>query len=513
MEASKDTSKQLLKTIGKLISDLRDERGITQTEFAKQLGTTQSAVARMERGEQNLSTGMLSKISNALDRDILQVANGSLNIKINGGKKLSGTITTKTSKNGAMGLLAASLLNRNTTTLKNVPRIEEVNRMLEIFESLDIGVKWIGNDLEIKPPKKLSMAKLDKKAAEKTRSIIMLIGPLIHHFDNFELPQPGGCKLGSRTVRPHFYALENLGVKIKATTSSYVVTHKKLKASEIVLYESGDTVTENAIMAAALVPGTTTIKYASANYMGQEVCHFLEELGVKIEGIGTTTITVHGVEEINKPVTYHLMEDPIEVMFFLATSIVTESHITIKRCPIDFLEIELLKLEKMGFKYKKTARYKALNGKTDLVDIETFPSKLTAPEEKIHPSVYPGLNMDNLPFFTIIAAMAKGTTLIHDWAYEKRLVHFKDLEKLGVDVVMADQHRLFITGPTKLEATEVICPPALRPGAVILIGMLGAHGTSILRNIYSINRGYEDIVNRLNKLGAKITIMRDNSGQ
>lgn len=506
---SKDTSKDMIKTIGRLIADLREERGITQAQLAKQLGTTQSAVARMERGEQNLSTGMLAKMSDALEKDILRVSDGSLNIKIEGGRQLSGSVVTKTSKNGAMGLLAASLLNRGTTTLKRMPRIEEVNRVLEVFDSLGIHTKWHGDDLEIKMPKVLKIKNLDKTAAEKTRSIIMLIGSLIHHFNNFALPQPGGCKLGSRTVRPHFYALENFGVKIKATSTAYEVTHKKLKASEIVLYESGDTVTENAIIAAALIPGTSVIKYASANYMGQEVCHFLEALGVKIEGIGTTTITVHGVASIDKNIFYELTEDPIEVMFFLATAIVTKSNITIKRCPIDFIEIELLKLEKMGFKYKKSARYKAANGKTDLVDIETFPSKLTAPEEKIHPSVYPGLNMDNLPFFTIIATQATGTTLIHDWAYEKRLIHFRDLDKLGADVVLADQHRLFITGPTKLQPAEVICPPALRPGAVILIGMLGAEGTSILRNIYSINRGYEDIVNRLNKLGAKISIIRN----
>ncbi len=504
-----DTTKQIQKALGSLVRNIREEKNITQADFAKKLGTTQSAVARMENGEQNLSTAMLEKISETLKRDLVHISDGALNIKIEGGHPLSGEITTKTSKNGAMGLLAASLLNKGTTILKNVPKIEEVNRMVEVFESIGISMKWRGNDLEINPPEKLSLEKLNKDSASKTRSIVMLIGPLIHHLNNFSLPEPGGCKLGSRTVRPHFYALENLGVDIKATSNSYEISYKKLKPAEIILYESGDTVTENAIIAAAGIPGKTVIKYASANYMGQEVCHFLEELGVKIEGIGTTTITVHGQSDINKSVTYSLSEDPIESMFFIAVAIVTNSNITIKRCPIDFLEIELLKLEKMGFKYKKSKRYKANNGKTDLVDIETFPSKLKALEEKIHPNVYPGLNMDNLPFFTVIATQAKGMTLIHDWVYEKRAIYFKDLEKLGADILLADQHRLFIKGPTELKPAEVICPPALRPGAVILIGMLGAKGTSILRNIYSINRGYEDIVERLNSIGAKIRILRE----
>lgn len=498
-----------LSTIGSLIQRLREEKGITQKEFGMLLGTTQSAVARIEKGEQNLSTEMLSKISSALRKDIVNISTGALNVEIEGGHKLSGEVTTKTSKNGAMGLLAASLLNQGKTVLKNVPKIEEVFRMIEVFESLGVSTRWINHDLEIKPPKKFKLNEIDREAAEKTRSIIMLIGPLVHYLNKFKLPQAGGCKLGSRTVKPHLYALEKLGVNIKTTESHYEVEVNKLKPAEIVLYEAGDTVTENTIIAAAGIPGKTVIKYASANYMGQEVCFFLEKLGVKIEGIGTTTITVHGKENINESVDYSVSEDPIESMFFLTAAILTNSSITIKRCPVDFLEIELLKLEKMGFKYKITKKYLAENGRTKLVDIKTFPSKLIALEEKIESRPYPALNIDNLPFFAVIATQAKGTTFIHDWVYEKRAIHYKELDKLGAETLLADPHRIYITGPTKLKAAEVICPPALRPAAIILIGMLGASGRSVLRNIYSINRGYEDIIRRLNDLGAKIKILRD----
>lgn len=431
----------------------------------------------------------------------------AINIEIEGGQELSGTVVTKTSKNGAMGLLAASLLNQGQTTLKNVPKIEEVFRMIEVFKSIDISVEWSGNDLIIQPPKEFAMSKIDKVAAERTRSIIMLIGPLIHFLKSFTLPQAGGCKLGSRTVKPHLFALEKLGVDIKTTDNAYEITHNALTPAEIVLYETGDTVTENAIIAAARIPGTTVIKYASANYMGQEVCFFLEKLGVKIEGIGTSTLTVHGMAEINSPVTYELSEDPIESMFFIAAAILTKSSIVIERCPIDFLEVELLKLEKMGFKYEILKKYKSLNGRTNLVDIKTYPSELTALEEKIEAKPYPALNIDNLPFFAVIATQVKGTTFIHDWVYEKRAIQYKELDKLGAESYLADPHRIYFTGPTKLKAAEVICPPALRPAAIVLIGMLGAQGTSVLRNIYSINRGYEDIVRRLNNLGAKIKIL------
>lgn len=506
-----------LASIGIVIEQMRKDRGMTQEEFAKAVGTSQSAIARIEKGEQNLSIEMFSKMSAALNRDIMSVSTGAINVEIIGGKPLSGKIVVQTSKNGAMGLLAASLLNHGRTLLKNVPRIEEVHRMIEVLESIGVNIKWIGHDLEIKPPKKISIENMNTAAAERTRSIIMLIGPLIHHFSSFKLPQAGGCKLGSRTVKPHLFALENFGVKIDTTHDAYEVTRvggKKgagnaLHAAEIVLYESGDTVTENAVIAAAGIPGTTVIKYASANYMGQEVCFFLEKLGVKIEGIGTTTLTVHGKANISADVEYAVSEDPIEAMFFLAVAVLTKSHITIERCPIDFLELELLRLEKMGFKYKIARRYKALNGQTNLVDIETFPSKLVALEDKIESRPYPGLNIDNLPFFAVIATQAEGTTFIHDWVYEKRAIHYKELDKLGADTLLADPHRIYITGPTKLRSAEVICPPALRPAAIILIGMLGAEGTSVLRNIYSINRGYEDIVKRLNSIGARIRILHD----
>lgn len=428
--------------------------------------------------------------------------------QIQGGQKLHGTVVTKTSKNGAMGIICASLLNKGQTIIKNVPRIEEVFRMVEVLESIGVSIKWNNSDLEILPGK-ISLENIRTESAEKTRSIIMLIGSLIHHFKKFSLPQSGGCKLGARTVTPHLFALENFGVKIISRAKSYAVSATKLKPAEFALYESGDTVTENALMAAALIPGETKIKFASANYMVQDLCFFLEDLGVKIEGVGTNTLTVHGLKEINKSITYFLGEDPIDTMFFLASAITTNSSIKIKRCPIDFLEIELLKLRKMNFNYRLSKVYKGLNKRINLVDINTYASKLMALPDKIEAHPYPGLNIDNLPFFAVIATQAKGQTLIHDWIYEKRAIHYKELDKLGAETVLADPHRFFVTGKTELRPTEIICPPALRPAAIILIGMLGAKGKSILRNVYSINRGYEEIATRLNTLGAKIEILKD----
>lgn len=497
------------KNIGERVADLREAAGLTQTDLARKLKTTQSAVARLEGGKQNVSTDTLKKLSRALGRNLLTVSPGSLNLHIEGGTKLSGVIETNTSKNGAVALLCAALLNQGKTTLRHMPRIEEVHRIIEVLQSIGVSVVWKENDVVITPPPKFDLAKIDKEAAHKTRAIIMFIGPLMHKMSTFSLPQSSGCKLGSRTVRPHFFALEKFGVEIETTDETYEVTAKPKAADEVVLYESGDTVTENALLAAALTPTETIIKYASANYMVQEVCAFLEVCGVKIEGIGTTTLKVKGIKEINADIEYTLSEDPTDSMFFLAAAAVTDSSIKITRCPIDFLELELLTLEKMGFRYKQSRPYFSHNGLTRLVDIETKPSKLIAPPEKVHSRPYPGLNADNLPFFAVIATQAEGQTLIHDWMYEKRALYFTELDKLGADTALADPHRIYISGKTKLRAAELVCPPALRPATILLIAMLGATGVSVLRNIYSINRGYEKLVERLNSIGAKVEYLEE----
>lgn len=428
--------------------------------------------------------------------------------QINGGKKLKGSIKTNYSKNGALGLFCASLLNKNITTLHGIPRIEEIARIIEIFESIGVKVEWIEkNSVKITPPKKFKLNNIDAGASARIRSILMMIGSLIHHEKSFKIPHAGGCKMGQRTIAAHRYGLESLGVKILTKESCYEIKSEKLKPADIVMYEASDTATENLLIASALIPGKTTLCFTPPNYQVQEVCFFLEKCGVKIEGIGTTTLTIHGIKEINKPIEYHNSEDPIESMMFISAAIVTNSTLTITRCPIDFLAVEMLKLEKMGLKYRKSKLYKAENEHTNLVDITVFPSKLSSLGDKIHASAYPGINTDNLPFFVPIATKAKGSTLIHDWMWENRAIYFTELNKLGANVVLADQHRVFVNGPTELKGNQVVCPPALRPAMIVFVAMLGAKGTSILRNVYSINRGYEDVAKRLNDIGADITLL------
>jgi len=435
-----------------------------------------------------------------------------MNYRITGGKKLSGTVTTNTSKNASVALLAASLLNKGTTTLKHVPRIEEVKRLIEVLESMGATVVWDeAGDVHISTPNTLSLQHLNRAAAERTRSIAMFIGPLAHRFSSFDLPAPAGCDLGKRSLGVHIDALRQLGIVVTGNEHkhTYHVEVGDPPASggrrEIVMYEASDTGTENVLMAASLIPGETCIKFASSNYMVQDLCVFLESLGVRIEGIGTSTLTVHGRSEIETDVVGYPTEDPIEAMFFAALAATTGSTLNLKRVPIDFMELELTTLGQMGLSYEKGAPYLGANGHTLLADVVIKESALHAPPEKIAARPYPGINMDNLPFFVPVATQAAGETMIHDWVYEGRARYYLLMQELGATMQQLDPHRVVIVGPTPLHAAHLEAPPALRPATLLLIGMLAAEGESILKNVYPINRGYENLHERLCALGASVS--------
>jgi UDP-N-acetylglucosamine 1-carboxyvinyltransferase len=425
--------------------------------------------------------------------------------KIKGGTKFTGEVKTGFAKNAAMAILSASLMTKEKTILHNVPKIEEVFRFEEIFNSLGVKLQWQNvRDLVIIPPKKINFKKINFKSAIKTKSIIYLIGALANFYNNFKIPRTGGCKLGKRSITSHIYALEKIGLEINTIKNYYQIQKKsKLKGNYIVMYESSDTATNNVIMAAVLAKGKTTIKMASSNYMIQDLCYFLKAMGAKIKGIGTTTLEIQGVKQLTG-VHYSIIHDPIESMFWLSLAATTDSELLIKACPRDFIELELEKLKKMNFNFEIMNHYKTANGNFKLLDIQTKKSNLIALKDKIYSRPYPGLNIDNLPFFVPIAGSAKGLSLIHDWCYENRAIYFLEFQKLGCDIMLLDPHRVIIKGPSKWKANELICPPALRPATILVIAMLAAKGTSILRNTYPIDRGYENLRQRLIKLGAKI---------
>ena len=497
-----------LEKIGRLIQESRLNRNLTQADLADKISTSQSAINRIESGKQNITLEMLARISEELSSEIISVnAQKKTNFRVYGGRELSGSIEIKTSKNAAVGLLCASLLNKGKTTLRRVARIEEVNRIIEVLNSIGVKTKWLNdeNDLEIIPPAELSFESMDTAAAKRTRSILMFLGPLLHQYKNFQIPFSGGCNLGTRTVEPHLSGLKHFGASVIAETDYYSVKNSPRKVEKpILLTERGDTTTENVVMAAALSGQTITIRNASPNYMVQDVCFFLEKLGVKVEGIGTTTLVIHGVDQINTDVEYFVSEDPIEAITFVAVALVTNSEFKITRVPIEFTELELETLGQMGAQYEISDEYTSRNNRTRLVDLKIKKSNLHAAKDKLHALPFPGINMDNLPFLGLIATVANGRTLIHDWSYENRAIYFTELSKLNANVELVDPHRVYVSGPTKLKPADVVAPPALRPSVVVLIAMLAAPGVSTLRDVYNINRGYEDFAHRLNSIGAKI---------
>lgn len=499
--------------IGRLVAELRTNHNLTQAELASKLGTSQSAINRIEKGTQNISLEIIARISDVLNSEILSVNDeGKLNLRVRGGRKLRGEINVNTSKNAAVGLLCASLLNKGKTTLRRVARIEEVNRILEVLNSIGVKTRWLNDrDLEIVPPKRLKLSEMDVEAAKKTRSIIMFLGPLLHQYRDFKLPFAGGCHLGKRTVEPHLQALAPFGLRVDTAAGTdfyHAKVVSKKPSGTIVLTERGNTTSENLLMAAALNDGVTMVRNISNDYMVLDVCYYLQKLGVTIEGIGSTNLKITGLPEINKDVEYFLSEDPIEAMSLITAGIITNSEITVKRVPVEMMDVELAVLKTMGLKFEISESYLAHNKQTILADITVKKSVLTAPKDKI--AGFPSsINMDNLPFLGLIAATANGSTLLHDWAYENRAIYFTELSKLNADVELIDPHRVYFNGPTHWRAADVVAPPALRPSVVLLLAMLAADGTSILRDVYNINRGYEDLYQRLNSLGAKIEVFRD----
>jgi UDP-N-acetylglucosamine 1-carboxyvinyltransferase len=394
---------------------------------------------------------------------------------------------------------------QDEVVLYDVPRIEEVFRIIEILESIGVAVNWVDDStLRVDSSKKLTMDSIDKHATEITRSSLLLFGALAARENTYKIYKSGGCRLGARTVKPHLFALQKFGVSIESKVTYYEVKNASLKSAEVIMYESGDTPTENAIMAAVLAPGVTTIKFASSNYMAQDLCYFLKEAGAEIEGIGSTTLKITGVKKLHAVKKYHIMPDPIEAMSFIALAVTTKSPLTIKNCPLDFLELELEKISVMGQKFALKNRRTSQNGKFNIVDVALTPSVLKALPDKVYGRPFPGLNIDNLPFFVPMLTQAKGRTLVHDWVYENRAIYYLELQKLGAQITLLDPHRVFVEGPSKLKGNELMCPPAIRPAVAVLIAMLGAKGKSVLRNSYPIERGYENLADRLTKIGADI---------
>lgn len=409
---------------------------------------------------------------------------------IEGGQELKGEIEVKGMKNAATPILASTLLISDTCILENVPLIADFLNLIEILKSLGSKIEFIEEHTVKINNQSVNLKSLDKELIKKMRSSILLMGPLLARFGQVEIPEPGGCIIGNRPIDSHLYALEKLGAQIEKEKNFYGLRTKGLIGKEIVMPEFSVTATENAIMAAVLAKGKTIIKIAAAEPHVQDLCNFLNKAGAKIGGIGTHTLEIEGVKKL-KGVEYRIIPDQIEAGTLAVIGALNRGEMMIKNIVPEHLDIILLKLRQIGvnFELKENSLKIYHTTKLKAFNLQTLP--------------YPGFPTDLQAPFGVLATQCQGTSLIKDPMYEGRLGYIQELTKMGANAIIADPHRVIITGPTPLYGQEIKTPD-LRAGATLIIAGLIAHGQTIINQAEIIDRGYEKIDERLAKLGAKI---------
>jgi UDP-N-acetylglucosamine 1-carboxyvinyltransferase len=421
---------------------------------------------------------------------------------IHGGKSLKGELYVQGSKNASLAILASTLITDKRCTLKNIPQIEDVNRMVEILKSVGAEISWTHNNELTVISKKLNPENLDFDKVSQIRASIMIIGALATRFEKVTIPTPGGCQIGSRPLTAHLEGFKEMGFQITDKKDSLVIERVSTPQKEIVLTEFSPTATVNMLLIASTAKNLLTIYSAAQDYAVQDVCWFLESLGISIQGIGTHTLSITGGQIVGEP-DYHIMPDPIEVGTFICLAAATRSTITIKKVAPEFIRLELKKLKEIGVSFSITNTALSTNKKYNLADILVKPSTQLKALDKIHNMPAPGLMPDILPPLAVLLTQSNGTTLIHDWMYEGRLRYLKELIKMGANATILDPHRAIIIGPTPLYGKHITSYD-LRAGATLIIAALLAEGKTQIDNIYQVDRGYQEIDKRLTHIGASI---------
>lgn len=435
--------------------------------------------------------------------------------EIIGGKKLKGAITPQGAKNEALQVICAALLTAEPVIIKNIPDILDVNKLLELFTDMGVDIE----KLPFKPDKGLNYrtykihakyinhdyleSETFRQQASKFRGSLMILGPLLARFGKSKFPKPGGDKIGRRRLDTHFIGLQKLGVKFNFVRKNniYQVDASNLQGCYMILDEASVTGTANIVMTASLAKGTTTIYNAACEPYIQQLCKMINNMGGKISGIGSNLLTINGVKTLNGT-THTLLPDMIEIGSFICMAALTSSDITIKNARIDHLGMILNILRKLGI---------IIHTKGDDIhipsqehyEIETFidGSILT-----IADAPWPGFTPDLLSTVLVAATQAKGTVMIHQKMFESRLFFVDKLIDMGAQIILCDPHRATVIGLDRQIQLKSISmtSPDIRAGVSLLIAALSADGTSTIHNIEEIDRGYEKIDLRLNKLGAQI---------
>lgn len=413
---------------------------------------------------------------------------------IRGGKHLEGEIDVKGAKNAAFPVLAATILTQEDCVIKNLPLIEDVKRFLELLESMKAKVEWIGERAVRINTKGMDPGRVSQDLMLRFRGSVLLFGPLLARFGKLHLPEPGGCLIGPRPIDTHLDAFGQLGVKVLAYPRAFRMSFSgKPKSREVVLNEFSVTATENVLLLASALGAALTLKIADQDYQIQELMKVLSKMGAGVSSPALHTIKVEGTKRL-KGFTHELMYDPIEAGTFILLAAAVGGKVTVRNVELAFLDFFFKKLRDFNIEHDIVRR------KGNLADVAVYPSK-NMRIDKVQSWIYPGIASDLQNIFGVLSTQSPGSTLLHDPLYEGRLKYLDELSKMGAEIYIADPHRAIINGPTKLKGTD-LGSFDLRGGASLIIAALIAEGESSLSNIYQVDRGYERIEERLQKLGA-----------
>jgi len=424
---------------------------------------------------------------------------------IHGGVPLSGEVTPSGNKNAALPMLAACLLTEHPVVLHNVPAIRDVQSMRELIESLGVNIQNIDDHTLRIQASNVRPADLDPDLCKQIRASILLSGPMIARSGELILPPPGGDVIGRRRVDTHILALSALGAEVvyDRTQHTFKFTAKQLTGADITLDEASVTATENAIMAAVLAKGTTTIRNAASEPHVQELCHFLNVLGADIDNIGSNTLNINGVSSL-KGGEFTIGPDYLEVVSYIGAAVSTKGSIRIHNAGIEYLNLIEIVFNRLGISWYSEDSDLIVPVEQELVIQPDLGNAI--PEISVMP--WPSFPTDLMSIAIVLATHSKGSVLFHDWMYPSRMFFIDKLVNMGAQIVLCDPHRCIVQGPTTLFGEELESPD-IRAGMSLVIAALGAKGKSVIRNISQIDRGYEKVEEKLQALGAQIQRVKD----
>ena len=420
-----------------------------------------------------------------------------LQFRVEGGHRLSGSIRPSGNKNAALPIVAAALLTEQPVTLTNVPRIKDLETLVELVRTAGVDAEWVERNALRIHAKRINAADLDPILCARIRASILLAAPLLARCGEVKLPPPGGDVIGRRRVDTHFLALEQLGATHELT-DRFELSAKQLRGADVFLDEPSVTATENALTAAVAAKGTTILRNAASEPHVQDLCRFLVMLGARIDGIGTNTLTIEGGRALGGG-TYAIGPDHIEVGSFIGLAAVTRSSIRIEQAGVEHLRAIRMGFERLGVECEVDGDDLLVPGGQSLRIVDDLGGHVP----KLEDQPWPAVPADVMSIAIVVATQCEGVILMHEKMFESRMFFVDKLVAMGARIVLCDPHRALIAGPSRLRGATVESPD-IRAGMAMVLAALCAKGTSTISNIGQIERGYERIDERLRSLGAQI---------